>query len=94
MVFSKLEIKMGSIMVNCYESSLSWNFYRFDYLYWLEMHVLTRTTRTPAFWDTPRRPMITHTSDSHQIPSQNNTKSKLQILKNCQNFNTPSEVAL
>ena len=25
--------------------------------------------------------MITHTSDSHQIPSQNNTKSKLQILK-------------
>ena len=41
----------------------------------------TRTTRTPAFWDTPRRPMITHTSDSHQIPSQNNTKSKLQILK-------------
>ena len=25
--------------------------------------------------------MITHTSDSHQIPSQNNT-SKLQILKN------------
>ena len=33
-----------------------------------------------------RRPMITHTSDSHQIPSQNNTKSKLQILKNCQNF--------
>ena len=46
----------------------------------------TRTTRTPAFWDTPRRPMITHTSDSHQIPSQNNTKSKLQVLKNCQNF--------
>ena len=44
-------------------------------------------TRTPAFWDTPRPPMITHTSDSHQIPSQNNTKSKLQILKNCQNFN-------
>ena len=24
--------------------------------------------------------MITHTSDSHQIPSQNNTKSKLQIF--------------
>ena len=46
----------------------------------------TRTTRTPAFWDTPRHPMITHTSDSHQIPSQNNTKSKSQILKNCQNF--------
>ena len=47
---------------------------------------ITRTTETPAFWDTPRRPMITHshTSDSHQIPSQNKTKSKLQILKNCQ----------
>ena len=53
----------------------------------------------------PPRPMITHTSDSHQIPSQNNTKSKLQIWKNCQNFkfwnlarnfvrDTPSEVAL
>ena len=25
--------------------------------------------------------MITHTNDSHQIPSQNNTKSKLQIFK-------------
>ena len=31
------------------------------------------------FWDTHRRPMITNTSDSHQIPSQNKTKSKLQI---------------
>ena len=41
--------------------------------------VKTRTTRTPAFWDTLRRPVITHTSDSHQIPSQNKTKSKLQI---------------
>ena len=39
----------------------------------------TRTTRTPAFWDTPCHPMITHTSDSHQIPSQNKTKSNLQI---------------
>ena len=47
----------------------------------------TRTTRMPAFWDTPRRPVITHTKDSHQIPSQNQTKSKLQILKNCQKFN-------
>ena len=35
----------------------------------------------PVFWDTPCCPMITHTSDSHQIPSQNNNKSKLQILK-------------
>ena len=32
--------------------------------------------------------MITHTSDSHQIPSQNKTKSKLQILeKNAKNSN-------
>ena len=48
--------------------------------------ITTRTNRTPAFWDTPHRPMITHTSDSHQIPSQNKTKSKLHILKNCQKF--------
>ena len=47
---------------------------------------ITRATRTPAFWDTPRCPMITYTSDSHQIPSQNKTKSKLYILKNCQKF--------
>ena len=31
--------------------------------------------------------MITHTSDSHQIPSQNNTKSKLQMLKIAKNTN-------
>ena len=38
---------------------------------------LQNLTRTPAFWDTPPpRPMITHTSGSHQIPSQNKTKSK------------------
>ena len=43
-------------------------------------------TRTPGFWDTPRHPMITHTSDSHQIPSHNTTKSKLPILKICQKF--------
>ena len=52
-----------------------------------------------------RRPMITHRSDSHQVPSQKKTKSKLQIKTNCQKFNclnfakkqctrdTPSEVA-
>ena len=38
------------------------------------------------FYDTPRYPMITHTSDSHQIPSQNK-KSKLQILKIGKNSN-------
>ena len=31
--------------------------------------------------------MITHTSDSHQIPSQNKTKSKLQSLKIAKNLN-------
>ena len=41
--------------------------------------VRTRTTRMPTFWDTPCLPMITHTSDSHQIPSENKTKSKLHI---------------
>ena len=45
---------------------------------------ITRTTRTPAFSETPCHPMITHTSDSHQIPSQNKTKSKLQIWKKLQ----------
>ena len=49
-------------------------------------HNKTRTTRTPGFWDTPRRPMITNTTDSHQIPSQYKTMSKLHILKNCQKF--------
>ena len=29
--------------------------------------------------NTPRRPMITHTIDSYQIPCHNKTKSKLQI---------------
>ena len=48
--------------------------------------------------------MITHTIESYWIPSQKETKSKLQILKNRQNFqflnfemsitrDTPSEVA-
>ena len=37
--------------------------------------------------ESPRRPMITHTSDSHQIPSQGNAKSKLPIKKNAKNSN-------
>ena len=45
-------------------------------------HYKTRTARTPAFWEYPSRPMITHTIDSNWIPSLNMTKSKLQILKN------------
>ena len=36
--------------------------------------------------DNTRRPMITHTIDSYWIPSQNKTKSKLQIQRVCQNF--------
>ena len=44
----------------------------------------TGTTWTLAFWDTPRRPMMTQTSDSLQNLSQNETKSKLQIFKNSQ----------
>ena len=50
----------------------------------LDHHIIlreTRTTRTPECWDTPRHLMITHTSELHQIPSQNKTKTKLQILK-------------
>ena len=48
--------------------------------------VETRTTRTPAFWEYLHRPMTTHIIDSYQIPSQNKTKSKLQIWKICQKF--------
>ena len=48
--------------------------------------------------DTLRHLMITHSIYSHWIPSQNKTKSKLQILRICQNFkflifDTPSDVA-
>ena len=42
----------------------------------------TRATRIPASWEYPRHPIIIHTIDSYQIPfipSQNKTKSKLQI---------------
>ena len=35
----------------------------------LNIQIITRTTRTHAFWDTLRRSMITHTNDSHQIPT-------------------------
>ena len=59
-------------------------FFRMDCLHGTGV---TRTTRTPAFWDTPCHPMITHTSDSHQIPNQKKTKSKLQIKKNAKNSN-------
>ena len=46
----------------------------------------TRTSAVTKILRYPHHPMITHTSDSHQIPSQNETKSRLQILKNCQKF--------
>ena len=63
----------------------TWNTYLGHRWWWvITTDNLTRRlsrTRTPAFWDTHRRPMITHTRDSHPIPSQNKTKSKLQILK-------------
>ena len=73
-------------------------------VWWYILTNITRTTRMPAFWDTPRGPMFIHTSDSHHLPSQKKTKSMLQIAKNCQNFkfwnfarnftcDTPSEVA-
>ena len=51
------------------------------------------------FWEYYRHLMITHTIDSYQIPSQNKTKSKLQILKIAKilqtnlTWDTPSEVA-
>ena len=38
-----------------------------------------RTSRTPVFWEYPRRLMITHTIESYWIPGQKMAKSKLQI---------------
>ena len=67
--------KYGSVFMWCVSSWIKQRYHKY----------LVRTTRMPAFWDTPRRPMITQTRDSHQIPSQSKTKSNLQILKNCQN---------
>ena len=43
--------------------------------------IITRTTRTPAFWGYPRRLMITHSIESYWIPSQKKTKSIFLILK-------------
>ena len=42
----------------------------------------TRTNRKPAFWDTHCRPMITHTSDSHQIQRQSQSYEFKKIAKN------------
>ena len=55
-----------------------------------------KTTRTPAFWDTPHHPMITHTSDSHQIPRQSykfKRIAKKSIFVRNLKRDTPSEVA-
>ena len=38
----------------------------------------TRTTKTPAFWGYPRRPITIYTIDSYWTPIQNKTKSNLQ----------------
>ena len=52
---------------------------RCEDLIWEENdHDKTRTTRTPAFWDTPRHPVITHTSNSHQTPSQKSKQDKVK----------------
>ena len=58
----------------------------------------TRTTRTPAFWGYPRRPVITHTIDhfvlnpksilltsSYRIPGQKKVKAE-KIRKSCEKF--------
>ena len=92
-----------------FANEIHWSlYYSWIDLFWQQISVITGTTRLPAFWDShplpPPCPMITHISDSHQIPSQNKTKSKLQIYKNFQKYkfwnfaknftrNTPSEVA-
>ena len=74
------------------------NMYYLTCFHIFKQEELEQLARTPVFWDPP---MITHTSDSHQIASQNKTESKLQIKKNCQKFkfcknftlNPPLEVA-
>ena len=48
--------------------------------------IITRTTRTPAFWGYPPPPQDYHTIESYWISSQKKTKSKLQIYKIRQNF--------
>ena len=45
------------------------------------------TTRMPAFWDTPCCLMITHTSDSQQIPNQNKTSQNYKFKKIAKNSN-------
>ena len=50
-------------------------------------HFLTRTTRPPAFWDTPRRPMITHTRDSHQIQVKTRQSQSYKFKKIAKNSN-------
>ena len=37
--------------------------------------------RTPAFWDTPRRLMITHTSDSHLTSDPKSKGDKVKVTK-------------
>ena len=49
------------------------------YFTWSSL-IQTRTTINACILRYPHHPMSTHTSDSHQIPSWNKTKSKLQIL--------------
>ena len=44
----------------------------------------TRTTRTPAFWDTPRRPMMTHISS--QVKRRQSQSYKFKIIAKNSNF--------
>ena len=53
----------------------------------LELERLRSGMPVPPTPTPTHRPMITHISDSHQIPIQNKTKSELQILKNVKNSN-------
>ena len=98
----KLIIQMGLYMAFRWVT-IEWSIKKATIFSWsflgikADRHETTRKTRTPAFWDSLRRPMITHTSDSHQIPNQNKMKSKLkfkkkmpkiQILKFCKKLET------
>ena len=70
-----------------WEHSRKWNFHCTHGIQkFLSISKITRTTRMPAFWDTPHRPMITQTSEFTSDPKSKEDKVQVTILKNCQKF--------
>ena len=74
-------------MAKCYNNTLkqapvrqSWSYRQTSHIRHTLVGNKTKTTRMPAFWEYPGRPMITHIIDLNQIPSQ--------ILEFCKKLNT------